>query len=151
MGAFMTADEVLTSAAEQARAGGDVATAATATVVAQMWRYLANPEDARAEEVAAAGRAAISLLEQLEAHEGLARAWKLMMYVHFLEGRFSPAEECVTHAVHHAELARDRVFEVRLLSALASCLVYSVTPVTEALARCRELLERGAGIGAPRR
>ena len=115
MGAFMTADEVLTSAAEQARAGGDVATAATATVVAQMWRYLANPEDARAEEVAAAGRAAISLLEQLEAHEGLARAWKLMMYVHFLEGRFSPAEECVTHAVHHAELAGDRVFEVRLL------------------------------------
>ncbi len=145
MGAFMTADEVLTSAAEQARAGGDVATAATATVVAQMWRYLANPEDARAEEVAAAGRAAISLLEQLEAHEGLARAWKLMMYVHFLEGRFSPAEECVTHAVHHAELAGDRVFEVRLLSALASCLVYSVTPVTEALARCGELLERGAG------
>jgi len=145
MGAFMTADEVLTSAAEQARAGGDVATAATATVVAQMWRYLANPEDARAEEVAAAGRAAISLLEQLEAHEGLARAWKLMMYVHFLEGRFSPAEECVTHAVHHAELAGDRVFEVRLLSALASCLVYSVTPVAEALARCGELLERGAG------
>jgi ATP/maltotriose-dependent transcriptional regulator MalT len=95
--------------------------------------------------VAAAGREAIAQLERLEAHEGLARAWKLMMYVHFLEGRFSPAEQCVSRAVHHAELAGDRVFEVRLLSALASCLVYSDTPVAEALARCRDLLERGAG------
>ena len=145
MGAFTTAGEVLSSAADQARRDGDAALAATAAVVAQMWSYLANPEDARAAEVAAAGRAAIAQLERLEAHEGLARAWKLMMYVHFLEGRFSPAEQCVSRAVHHAELAHDRVFEVRLLSAFASCLVYSATPAAEALAKCRELLERGAG------
>jgi len=145
MGAFATADEVLSGAADQAGRSGDAALAATATVVAQMWRYLANPEDARAEEVAAAARQAIAELERLDAHEGLARAWKLMMYIHFLEGRFSPAQECVTRAVHHAELAHDRVFEVRLLSAMASCLVYSATPVTEALSRCAELLERGAG------
>lgn len=145
MGAFTAADEVLSQAAEQARRDGDPAIAATVPVVAQMWKYLANPESARAEDVTEAGRKAIAELERLDSHEGLARAWKLMMYVHFLEGRFSPAEECVSHAVHHAELAGDRVFEVRLLSALASCLVYSVTPVTEALARCGELLERGGG------
>ena len=95
--------------------------------------------------MAAEARAAIAELERLEAHEGLARAWKLMMYVHFYEGRFSPAEECVSHAMRHAELAHDRVFEVRLLSALASCLVYSATPADEALERCRDLLERAAG------
>ncbi len=145
MGAFVAAAEVLASAADQAGRGGDAALAATALVVAQMWRYLANPEDARVEEVAAAGRAAIAQLERLEAHDGLARAWKLMMYVHFLEGRFSPAEECVSRAVHHAELAQDKVFEVRLLSAFASCLVYSATPVAEAVKRCGELLDRGAG------
>ncbi len=145
MGAFVAAAEVLGSAAEQAERSGDAALAATAAVVAQMWRYLANPENARAAEVTAAGVEAIAELERLGAHEGLARAWKLMMYVHFLEGRFNPAEECVSRAVHHAELAHDKVFEVRLLSALASCLVYSATPVTEALARCGELLERAAG------
>ena len=95
--------------------------------------------------MAETGRAAIAELERLEAHEGLARAWKLMMYVHFYEGRFSPAEECVTSALRHAELAHDRVFEVRLLSALASCLVYSATSAAEALERCGDLLERGAG------
>jgi class 3 adenylate cyclase/tetratricopeptide (TPR) repeat protein len=145
MGAFAVADEVLARAAGRAGEDGDRALAATAAVVAQMWRFLANPEAAPAGEVAEAGDAAIAELERQEAHEGLARAWKLMMYVHFYEGRFSPAEECVTRALHHAELARDRVFEIRLLSALASCLVYSATSAAEALDRCRDLLERGAG------
>jgi class 3 adenylate cyclase/tetratricopeptide (TPR) repeat protein len=145
MGSFILAGEVLSSAADQARQDGDRALAATASVVAWMWRFLANPEAAPAGEVTAAGRAAIAELERLDAHEGLARAWKLMMYVHFYEGRFSPAEECVSRAVRHAELAHDTVFEVRLLSALASCLVYSATPAAEALDRCRSLLEQGAG------
>ena len=145
MGAFLVAEEVLASAAEQARQGGDGALAATAAVVGQMWSYLANPEAAEAGQVTTAAQQAIDELERLEAHEGLARAWKLMMYVHFYEGRFSPAEECVSHALRHAELARDKVFEVRLLSALASCLVYSATPAAEALDRCRDLLERAAG------
>ena len=136
---------MLAKASDRAVEAGDRPLAATAAVVAQMWRFLANPEAAPAEQVAEAGQAAIAELERLEAHEGLARAWKLMMYVHFYEGRFSPAEECVTRAVRHAELARDRVFEVRLLSALASCLVYSATAADEALDRCRDLLERGAG------
>jgi len=145
MGVFALADAVLAAAAERAGAEGDGPLAAAAAVVAQMWRFLANPEAAPAGQVAETGRAAITELERLEAHEGLARAWKLMMYVHFYEGRFSPAEECVTSALHHAELAHDRVFEVRLLSALASCLVYSATSAAEALERCRDLLERGAG------
>ena len=145
MGAFGVADEVLSHAADQARRGGDRALAATATVVGQMWRFLANPDAAEQGQVAAGGRAAIAELERREAHDGLARAWKLMMYVHFYEGRFSPAEECVSRALRHAELAHDKVFEVRLLSALASCLVYSSTPAVEALDRCRALLERGAG------
>jgi len=145
MGVFAVADAVLARAAERAGEEGDGPLAAAAAVVAQMWRFLANPEAAPAGQVAETGRAAIAELERLEAHEGLARAWKLMMYVHFYEGRFSPAEECVTSALHHAELAHDRVFEVRLLSALASCLVYSATSAAEALERCGDLLERGAG------
>jgi class 3 adenylate cyclase/tetratricopeptide (TPR) repeat protein len=145
MGTFSAADEVLSRAAERAAEDGERALAATAAVVARMWRFLANPEAAPAVQVAEAARTAIAELERLEAHEGLARAWKLMMYVHFYEGRFSPAEECVTRALRHAELAQDKVFEVRLLSALASCLVYSATSAAEALDRCRDLLERGAG------
>jgi class 3 adenylate cyclase/tetratricopeptide (TPR) repeat protein len=145
MGSFAAAAEVLAGAQEQALQRGDAALATTAAVVARMWSFLVQPEGADAEAVAAAGREAIGELDRLGAHQGLARAWKLMMYVRFYEGRFSPAEECVTQAIHHAELANDRVFEVRLLSALASCLVYSDTPATEALDRCRELLERGSG------
>jgi class 3 adenylate cyclase/tetratricopeptide (TPR) repeat protein len=145
MGAFGAAGEVLSQATEQARRDGDQALSATAAVVGQMWRFLANPEAAEQGQVEANAHAAIAELERLEAHEGLSRAWKLLMYLHFYEGRFSPAEECVSHALRHAELAHDNVFEVRLLSALASCLVYSATPAAEALERCSGLLERGAG------
>ena len=145
MGAFADAAGVLASAAEQAGRGGDAALQVTARVVERMWRFLADPEGADAAQVAAGTAAAIAELERREAHAGLARAWKLMMYVRFVEGRFGPAEECVSNALRHAELAGEHVYAVRLLSALASCLVYSATPAEEALARCEEIRRRAGG------
>ena len=84
-------------------------------------------------------------LEILGAHAGLARAWRLMMYVHFMEGNFSAADTAARQAVEEAELAEDRVLEVRFLAALASCVVYSPTPVPEAIQQCDQVLERSGG------
>ena len=145
MGQFQSADEVLTAAQARSRELGDPALAVTASVVRRTWRYLTDPLSSEASGVVAATREAITALEQLDAAEGLARAWKLMMYAHFYEGRFSPAEDCVTRAVLQADRAGDRVYQVRLLSALASCVVYSRTPVDRALERCRDIIELAGG------
>jgi tetratricopeptide (TPR) repeat protein len=110
-----------------------------------MWRHLADLESMEMQQVVDAATSAIADLEALQAHAGLASAWKLMMHVHFYEGRFGPAEDAATRAIREAELADDRVLEVRLLSSLASCAVYSPTPVAEAIERCTEVIERSGG------
>lgn len=145
MGDFQAADAVLVRSAEAAALRGDRALAITAAVVRMMWRHLADLESMAMEEVVASTQAAIAELEALQAHAGLASAWKLMMHVHFYEGRFGPAEAAAIRAIHHAELADDRVLEVRLLPALAFCALYSPTPVAEAIERCSQVMERGAG------
>ncbi|HEX4754875.1 MAG TPA: AAA family ATPase, partial [Candidatus Dormibacteraeota bacterium] len=145
MGDFQAADAVLVRSAEVAALRNDRAQAVTASVVRMMWRHLADLESMAMEEVVDSTRTAIAELEALQAHAGLASAWKLMMHVHFYEGRFGPAEAAAIRAIHHAELADDRVLEVRLLPALVFCALYSPTPVAEAIERCTQVMERGAG------
>ncbi len=145
MGQFQAAEEALITTEERARAQDRPAFAIVASVVRRMWRFLSAPENEPAAAVAAECEQAIRELERTGSHEGLARAWRLMAYVHFYEGQFSRAEEAVTQAIHEAELGSSRVFEIRMLSALASCVVYSATPVSDALDRCQEILGRGAG------
>ena len=145
MGRFDDANALLSQAGTAANARKDRALAITASVVSLTLRFMAEPDSADTGQVIAAARAAIEELGSLEAHAGLARAWRLMMYVHFMEGAFSAADIAARRAVSEAELAGDRVLEVRFLAALASCVVYSPTPVPEAIEQCDQVLERGGG------
>jgi tetratricopeptide (TPR) repeat protein len=148
MGKLNEANTLLSQAADAAGRRDDRALTTTASVVRLMLRFMAEPESAGTSQVVDAAGEAIEELENLEAHAGLARAWRLMMYVHFMEGNFSAADTAARRAVVEAELAEDRVLEVRFLAALASCVVYSPTPVPEAIEQCNQILERS---GADRR
>ena len=145
MGNFDDANTLLSQAAQAASDRDDRALAITATVVSLMLRFMAEPESAETGEVTGAASDAIEELERLDAHGGLARAWRLMMYVHFMEGNFSAADTAARRAVAEAELAGDRVLEVRFLAALASCVVYSPTPVLQAIDMCNQVLDRSGG------
>jgi class 3 adenylate cyclase/tetratricopeptide (TPR) repeat protein len=145
MGDFQQAYAVLAQSSEAANLCGDRAVVTTASVVRMMWHHLASPESMGVQQVVDDATAAIADLEALEAHAGLARAWRLMTHVHFYEGLFGPAEEAATRAIHEAELAGDRVLEVRLLSSLASCALYGPTPAAEAIERCNQVMERSGG------
>jgi ATP/maltotriose-dependent transcriptional regulator MalT len=106
---------------------------------------MANPESAATAEVVAAANQAIAELQPLEGHAGLARAWRLLMYVHFIEANFGAAETAARRAVDEADLGGDRVLEVGYLAALASCVLYSPTPVADAIQQCEQVLERAGG------
>ncbi len=144
MGEFRTADEVLGVAEQRAQSRNDVALATEAGVVRRTWRYLADPVGTPTSEVTAAGEA-IRELERLGAHAGLARTWTLLTNIHFYEGHFGRAQASATNAVREAQIAGDRVLEVRLLSGLACCLVYGPTAVPEALDGCRGILDSASG------
>jgi tetratricopeptide (TPR) repeat protein len=146
MGDFLAADALLSQSEASAHARGDRALTTTASVVRLTWRQqLADPESTQVERVVDAARQAIADLEALDAHAGLARAWTLMTHVHFYEGMLGPAEEAAQRAIGEAELAGDRLLQVRLLSALATCALYGPTPVTEAIRRCEDVLALGEG------
>jgi tetratricopeptide (TPR) repeat protein len=145
MGRFDDASAALTEASEAAHARGDAAMATTASVARLTGRFMADPESSPTADVIAAARDAIAALESLDGHAGLARAWRLLMYVHFIEANFGAAETAARRAVTEAELAGDRVLEIRYLAALASCVVYSPTPVAEAIQQCEHVLERAGG------
>jgi class 3 adenylate cyclase/tetratricopeptide (TPR) repeat protein len=145
MGDFEQAYTVLAQSSDAATQIGDRAVATTASVVRMMWRHLESPETMDVQQVVDEATVAIADLEALRAHAGLARVWRLMTHVHFYEGLFGPAQEAATRAMLEAELAGDRVLEVRSLSSLASCALYSPTPADEAIERCNDVLERGGG------
>jgi tetratricopeptide (TPR) repeat protein len=85
------------------------------------------------------------VLESLQYHEGLARAWRLLTLVHGTALRIAAAEETTERAVEQARLAGNRMLEVRYLSMLATCALLGPTPVPEAITRCQGVLEAAGG------
>ncbi|HEX6539705.1 MAG TPA: adenylate/guanylate cyclase domain-containing protein [Candidatus Dormibacteraeota bacterium] len=145
MGRFDDANAALAQAADDGHARDDIAMETTASVARLLCRFMADPESAATIEVTTAAHDAIAELEQLDAPAGLARAWRLLMYAGFIEANFAAAEAAARRAVAEAARDGDRVLELRYLAALGSCVVYSPTPVSDAIQQCEQLLERAGG------
>ena len=84
------------------------------------------------------------MLEEVADHHGLARAWRLLTYVHMTATRWGVAAEAAEQTIRHATQAGDEVMARRSLGMLAPCVLYGPTPVGEAIARCEEVLSRAA-------
>ncbi|HEY7754922.1 MAG TPA: adenylate/guanylate cyclase domain-containing protein [Actinomycetota bacterium] len=139
VGDFGLAETVLTGIAERAADSGDRALAANARMVLlQLWHSTA-PEGIEAEIVSAV-EDAVPLLEELEDHEGLARAWRLLTMEHWQACRWGAAEATANRMIEHARKAGNRMLEDRVRPALATCALYGPRPVTEAIELCEQLL-----------
>jgi class 3 adenylate cyclase/tetratricopeptide (TPR) repeat protein len=87
----------------------------------------------------------IPALERLEAHAGLARAWRVLTQIHWQAARYGEAEQATWKMIEHAKLAGDALLAKRASSNVAMCLLYGPTPVDEAIDRCRGLMDETAG------
>src|SRR5581483_5003941 len=85
----------------------------------------------------------IPLLEPLDAHAELARAWRLKQFVYGPVCQWGRQVEVAQRALHHARLAGDRRLESRLASSLAMGLCEGPTPVSDAVRHIRAIVERG--------
>jgi class 3 adenylate cyclase/tetratricopeptide (TPR) repeat protein len=144
LGDFATADGVLEAAGEDAEAQGERAVGITIGLARLNQRY-ATAGEGREEEIIDEVRRAISLLEPLGDHEGLARAWRLLTLVHWTALRYAEAQTAAERAIEHARSAANRTLEVRYLSAIPACVVWGPTPVPEAIRRCEEILRATTG------
>jgi class 3 adenylate cyclase/tetratricopeptide (TPR) repeat protein len=85
----------------------------------------------------------IPALERVEAHAELAKAWRLLGFVHGSVCRWSEQVDAHRNAIEHARRAGNARLEARLTAEYANGLRDGRTPVDEAIVECEAALERG--------
>ena len=143
-GDIPSADRVLASAVEEATSIGDRGLETTIQMARLDLHYTTYPESDKARVVEEVERA-LPILEELGAHDGLARAWRLLTHVHWTAGKNADAEAAARRTIEHARLAGDRLMETRFQGSLSSIALYGPTPVVDAIALCEDLLANSGG------
>ena len=142
-GEFGWAQVYLDEAAEAAAMLGNEALRADAVLTGLLARHHVETDlaawSARVEETTSA---VIPVLEQLGAHAALAKAWRMVAFIHGPAHRFEAAAAAVQRSLEHARLAGDRRLEARMASAYAQSLCAGPTPVATAIAECEGVLAR---------
>jgi predicted ATPase len=87
--------------------------------------------------------ALIPILEARNAHAELAKAWRMVAFIHGIALEWEQTAEAQQHALHHARLAGKARDEARLSGAYSMALCWGPTAVPDAISRCEEILQRG--------
>jgi tetratricopeptide (TPR) repeat protein len=144
LGELAMADATLQSAMDQAEVVRDEGVAITASLALVYLHYVTEGAGGEAAVVEAV-EAAIPKLEALGDQRGLARAWRLLWYVHGTGCRWAAAETAARRVMEHAALAGDHRLGKGFVGSLAFCALYGPTPVPTAIAECEHLLHRAEG------
>lgn len=82
----------------------------------------------------------IPLLEAASDNHGLARAWRLMTYVHWTASQSGKAAQAAERAIRYARQAGEEIMARQFSGALVISLLDGPTPVDEAAAMCEAML-----------
>jgi class 3 adenylate cyclase/tetratricopeptide (TPR) repeat protein len=145
-GEFAWAEVFLEEAVDGAIAVGDERLRADAILTRLLaGHHVAQDLSAWRADVERATSLLIPALEEREAHAELAKAWRMVAWIHAPVCRWDAAAAAQQRALEHARLAGDTRLEARLSSAYANSLCDGPTPVPEAVAKCEEMIARGLG------
>jgi class 3 adenylate cyclase/tetratricopeptide (TPR) repeat protein len=141
-GREVRAIEVLAEADEAAAAIGDLGLAMHASLALTDIRSWRQPRAWL--ELKPVSERAIEVFELVADDVGLAHACYLLAWDHNIRFHFAEKDRAVLRGLAHAETAGDRRLRAQLLSMWCGS-TWGPTSVTEGLARCEEVLVRGAG------
>jgi class 3 adenylate cyclase/tetratricopeptide (TPR) repeat protein len=145
-GEFAWAEVFLDEAIEGATPLGDERLRADAVLTRLLAQHhVAGDFGSWRAEVEIATTELIPLLEGLEAHAQLAKAWRMVAWIHAPVCRWEAAAAAQQHALEQARLAGEKQLEARLSAAYAYSLCDGPTPVHDAIARCEEMVARNLG------
>jgi class 3 adenylate cyclase/tetratricopeptide (TPR) repeat protein len=147
-GGFDEAGAMLHAAIDEAHELSDRVLEATAQIQELELLYTVDPE-AVEPTIVAGVEEHLPELEALEAHDGLARAWRLIMFVREMGLQWGESETAAQRTLQHARLAGNRLMVARAIPSLGYCALSGPTPVPEAIERCRALLEEVSGDRKP--
>jgi class 3 adenylate cyclase len=145
IGEFAHAESLLQDAVATAEAASEPTLAANAELVRMLVLLLSG--DAAGWETAAtrAAEDAIDLCRRAGDEVGLARAWRLLAWMHGQAGRYEDAARALEQAIACARRAGDVRQERRASTQYALTVVYGPTPVDIGTTRCEEIAERVRG------
>ena len=147
-GEFDEARAMLDSAIEEAHELSDRVLEATASIQQLELLYTIDPE--AVEPMIIAGvEEHLPELEALEAHDGLARAWRLIMLVRQMGLHWAEAEIAAHRTLEYAKQAGNGPLVARAIPSLGICAQCGPTPVPEAIERLDEHLEEVRGERKP--
>jgi tetratricopeptide (TPR) repeat protein len=141
LGSFDEADEALVAAAAAASKAGDDRLGAKAELARLATTLYLGAADwgTRVDEVVPRS---LRVFEEAGDHDGLALAWRLRVGRHGIAAEFAESARAAEQVVHLARLAGNRRYETRGASGYAQAALFGPTPVSEAIARCSDLLEQ---------
>jgi class 3 adenylate cyclase/tetratricopeptide (TPR) repeat protein len=144
IGEFAWAEVFLEQAVKGASALSDDRLRADALLTRLLVRHHAAEDlNAWRAEVERETAVLIPLLELRDAHVELAKAWRMVAFVHATAIRWETAAAAQQRALNYARLGQDSRQEARLSSAYAYSLCDGPTPVPEAIAACEEIIAAG--------
>jgi class 3 adenylate cyclase/tetratricopeptide (TPR) repeat protein len=144
-GRFQEADAALAEAIEL---GGEMDAAdavAWASLVRLLVRLRTRDQERWRDEAAVTIAEAMAIFEALDDSAGLAMGWRLLAWTHGTACHFGLAAEASERALEQAELAGDSRQQTRAATAYAAAAIFGPTPVSEAIARCEQVLDRVSG------
>jgi tetratricopeptide (TPR) repeat protein/CheY-like chemotaxis protein len=144
IGEFATAEEALTEASDLATVGGDSSLATTAALV-RLQLHLRSEASTSIQAVMDETTVAIERLEATGDPNALARAWRLLTFVHGVSGRYEAAGAANTKAIEYAREASDRVLEMRLYSSTSQVVLSGPLPAVDGITACEDLIRMGEG------
>jgi class 3 adenylate cyclase/tetratricopeptide (TPR) repeat protein len=142
LGRFEDARVVLESGRDGARATGDTRLAAETQVMQLLLRRRAGESDQWSESAVPQLEVAIDVFTQAGDHLGLAKAFRVLGYVHGIACQYAEAAAACERGLEYARLAGIRVEERAAATSYALAACWGPTPVDEATERCEAILEQ---------
>lgn len=146
VGDFAGARAALDEAAAVAERRSDARLQASSRLMALFLSlYSGEQQQGWSEETLRTCHALIPTLEREQAHNEVATAWRLVVLVHGIAGRYRLASEGVEHSIRHARLAGNERLVARNGLMLALNALNGPMPVARAIVECEQLLAAGLG------
>jgi predicted ATPase/class 3 adenylate cyclase len=147
-GGFEEAEAMLHAAIEEAHELSDRVLESTARIQELELRYTVDPE-AVEPIIVREVESHLPELEALEAHDGLTRAWRLIMFVREMGLQWEESEDAAQRSLDHARRAGNRLMMSRAIVDIGFSALNGPIPVSDAIDRCMSLLEEVRGDRKP--
>jgi class 3 adenylate cyclase/tetratricopeptide (TPR) repeat protein len=145
LGEFDGARASLLEARQYGEASGHSRIIASSRLIATFLRAYSREKSGDVEDPLALVDEVLPVLEREHAHNELATAWRLVVMVHGVAGRYSKAIDAAQRSLLHAKSAANERLSAKVAGTFASIAVLGPMTVLDGIAQCESILRDGLG------